>query len=65
MRPALGRFFRPDEDRVPDRDRVAVIGYDFWQSWFARQSRGARIVDDDQRRRTSRSSVSRRRSPSP
>ncbi len=34
MRPALGRFFHADEDRVPDRDRVAVIGYDFWQSWF-------------------------------
>ena len=35
MRPVLGRFFRADEDRVPDRDRVAVIGYDFWQSWFS------------------------------
>src|SRR6186713_265015 len=34
IRPVLGRFFRADEDRVPDRDRVAVIGYDFWQSWF-------------------------------
>jgi predicted permease len=35
LRPALGRFFQPEEDRVPDRDRVAVIGYDFWQSSFA------------------------------
>lgn len=34
MRPVLARFFDADEDRVPDRDRVAVIGYDFWQSWF-------------------------------
>ena len=34
MQPALGRFFRADEDRVPDRDRVVVIGYDFWRSWF-------------------------------
>jgi hypothetical protein len=24
LSPALGRFFRPDEDRVPDRDRVAA-----------------------------------------
>ena len=35
MQPALGRFFRPDEDHVPDRDRVVVIGYDFWRSTFA------------------------------
>ena len=35
MQPALGRFFRPDEDQVPDRDRVVVIGYDFWRSTFA------------------------------
>ena len=35
MRPVLGRFFSADEDRVPDRDRVAVIGHDFWQSWFS------------------------------
>jgi hypothetical protein len=33
--PALGRFFYGEEDRVPDRDRVAVLGYDFWRSWFA------------------------------
>jgi len=35
LQPALGRFFHADEDRVPDRDRVAVIGHDFWRSWFA------------------------------
>ena len=35
MQPALGRFFQPEEDRVPDRDRVAVLGYDFWQKAFA------------------------------
>ena len=34
LQPALGRFFRADEDRVPDRDRVVVLGYDFWRSWF-------------------------------
>jgi len=32
MQPVLGRFFQPDEDRVPDRDRVAIVGYDFWRS---------------------------------
>ena len=35
IRPALGRFFHDDEDRVPDRDRVAVIGSNFWRTWFA------------------------------
>ncbi|NKB87213.1 MAG: FtsX-like permease family protein [Acidobacteria bacterium] len=34
VEPALGRFFTPDEDQVPERDRVAVLGYDFWQVWF-------------------------------
>jgi len=33
--PALGRFFRDDEDRVPDRDRVAVVSDSMWRSWFA------------------------------
>jgi predicted permease len=35
IQPALGRFFHDNEDRVPDRDRVAVIGHDFWRTWFA------------------------------
>ena len=34
LQPVVGRFFRPDEDSVPDRDPVAVLAYDFWQSWF-------------------------------
>ena len=34
IRPALGRFFSADEDAVPDRDAVAVIGYGLWQSRF-------------------------------
>ena len=38
MQPVLGRFFHTDEDRVPDRDRVAVIGYDFWHSRFGGNS---------------------------
>jgi putative ABC transport system permease protein len=38
VRPALGRFFDENEDRVPDRDRVAVLGHDFWRRWFASSS---------------------------
>jgi len=34
VRPVLGRFFSSDEDSVPDRDAVAVIGYGLWQSRF-------------------------------
>jgi predicted permease len=45
VQPALGRFFREGEDRVPDRDRVAVLGHNFWRSWFASSSDalGARL----------------------
>lgn len=32
--PALGRVFRPDEGRVPGRDAVVVLGYDFWMDEF-------------------------------
>ena len=35
IQPALGRFFDEREDQVPDRDRVAVLGHDFWRTWFA------------------------------
>jgi predicted permease len=34
VRPALGRFFRQDEDSVPDRDRVVVLGHGLWRNWF-------------------------------
>lgn len=34
IRPAIGRFFNADEDSVPDRDAVAVIGYGLWQRRF-------------------------------
>jgi len=34
MRPALGRFFTVDEDRVPDGTQVAVIGYGLWQTQY-------------------------------
>jgi len=32
--PNMGRGFLPGEDRVPRRDAVAVLGYDFWKSEF-------------------------------
>jgi predicted permease len=31
LRPFLGRFFACDEDSVPNRDAVTVLGYGFWQ----------------------------------
>jgi len=35
LEPVSGRFFHDAEDRVPDRDRVAVISSNLWRSWFA------------------------------
>jgi predicted permease len=32
--PALGRSFRVDEDEVPGRDAVVVLGHDFWETEF-------------------------------
>ncbi len=36
VEPALGRGFRADEDQVPGRDAVVVLGPHFWQREFAR-----------------------------
>ena len=33
--PKLGRGFRADEDRVPGRDAVVVLGHDLWETEFA------------------------------
>jgi len=33
--PELGRAFRPDEDTVPGRDAVVVLGYELWRMEFA------------------------------
>jgi hypothetical protein len=35
VRPALGRFFLPAEDRLPVGDPVAVISYGVWQREYA------------------------------
>lgn len=35
VKPLAGRFFRPDEDQVPDRDPVAVISARLWRNRFA------------------------------
>lgn len=34
VEPVLGRGFRDDEDRVPGRDAVVVLGHDFWVSEY-------------------------------
>jgi macrolide transport system ATP-binding/permease protein len=35
VEPQLGRSFREDEDQVPGRDAVVVLGPDFWKHEFA------------------------------
>ncbi|HEX5047009.1 MAG TPA: ABC transporter permease [Gammaproteobacteria bacterium] len=40
VQPALGRFFTPTEDQLPQGTPVAVLGYGYWQSHFG----GARDV---------------------
>ena len=39
VRPLLGRAFIPEEGRVPGRDAVVVLGYDFWKTPWARTRR--------------------------
>lgn len=34
VEPELGRGFRPEEDQVPGRDAVVVLGHDFWVQEF-------------------------------
>jgi predicted permease len=34
LQPALGRFFLPQEDRVPGRDAVIVLAYETWADEF-------------------------------
>jgi len=39
VEPRLGRGFREDEDQVPGRDAVVVLGPDFWKTEFASDPR--------------------------
>jgi predicted permease len=34
LQPALGRFFRPDEDQIPGRDAVIVLAHETWTDQF-------------------------------
>jgi predicted permease len=34
LQPVVGRFFTPDEDRVPGRDAVVVLSHRLWRSSF-------------------------------
>lgn len=34
VEPQLGRDFRPEEDQVPGRDAVVILGHDFWEQQF-------------------------------
>lgn len=34
LEPAAGRFFRPEEDEVPGRDPVVVLGHGLWRRQF-------------------------------
>jgi predicted permease len=45
LTPRAGRFFSEDEDRVPGRDPVAILSYDFWRTRFAEDPRvlGTRV----------------------
>ncbi len=38
IQPALGRFFTPEEDRVPGASRLAVLTHSMWKSRFAGDS---------------------------
>jgi predicted permease len=51
IRPALGRFFRPDEDMVPGRDAVVVLDHRTWREKFGADpailGRRVRITNTD------------------
>ena len=34
VEPQLGRGFRPEEDQVPGRDTVVILGHEFWERQF-------------------------------
>ncbi len=48
--PALGRFFGPSDDELPDGNGVVVLSYAYWQRRFAGEAStiGREIIVDDQ-----------------
>lgn len=48
VEPELGRSFRPEEDQVPGRDAVLVLGHSFWEKDFAadRSVLGRKVLID-------------------
>ena len=38
IRPVLGRFFGPDEDKTPEGAPVVVLSYGYWQTEFAERN---------------------------
>ena len=34
IQPSVGRTFLPEEGRVASRDRIAILGYSFWQAQY-------------------------------
>ena len=53
VEPRLGRGFREDEDQVPGRDAVVVLGPDFWKHEFASDPCVVGRTDSPERQRTS------------
>ena len=54
VEPALGRAFRPDEDQVPGRDAVVMLGHDVLAAGVRRRSLHPRPHDPAQRDRIHR-----------
>ena len=42
VEPTIGRAFRPEEDQVPGRDAVVVLGRTMWEQEFGSDPGGAR-----------------------
>jgi predicted permease len=50
IKPALGRLFTEDDDRIPGGHPVAVLGYDFWRNRYNADPGilGAKVLVDEQ-----------------
>ena len=54
VEPTIGRAFRPEEDQVPGRDAVVVLGRTMWEQEFGSDPRVLGRTRADQRRASSR-----------